>query len=260
MQGASGGIGAEFAKQLAARGEHVVACSRAPEECAALVELRDAHPGTVSLLALDATDEASVVAAATRVAKEHGGAIDSLLNTGGLLHDPAIGLRPETALSQLNADAAQRVFAVNCVAPMLTLKHFAPLLQAGGTERDAERGPALAATLSARVGSIGDNKLGGWYSYRASKSALNQMLTCAALELRRDARTSKGKKRHVACVALHPGTVATPLSAPWHRNVRPEKLFTREDAVRDMLAVLDGLDAERDNGRFLDYSGAEIVW
>ena len=101
--------------------------------------------------------------------------------------------------------------------------------------------------------------LGGWYSYRASKAALNQSLKCASIELGRDARVSRGAKRSVACVALHPGTVDTPLSKPWQRNVKPEKLFTPQFSVEGMLAVCDGLEA-KDNGRFLAYDGSEIPW
>lgn len=160
VQGASGGLGSELVRQLASRGDVVVAASRAPEASATLLALRDAFPRAVSLLQLDACDDQSVAQAAERVAREHGGAIDALYNFGGLLHNPATGLKPETKLSQVQAGNMATVFAVNCTAPMLTLRAFAPLLQAGGAEAEGERGPAVAATLSARVGSISDNGAG----------------------------------------------------------------------------------------------------
>ena len=175
------------------------------------------------------------------------------------LHDPATGLTPEKALAQLSAEAMQRVYEANCVAPSMAMVHFAPLLQAGGAERDGSHGRAVAATLSARVGSIADNKMGGWYSYRASKAALNQTVVGAALELGRAARTTKGRKRDVAVVALHPGTVDTRLSSPFSARVKPEKLFTPERAAGDLLKVLSGL-GPTDSGWFLAYDGSTIPW
>ena len=259
VHGASGGIGLEFARQLAVRGDCVVAACRTPERSAALKALEEAHPGAVTLVRYDACDEAVAAEAVARVAELHGGRVDGLINACGLLHDPATGLSPEKALNQLSADAMHRVYAANCVAPAMALMQFAPLLQAGGAERNASHGHAVAATLSARVGSIGDNKMGGWYSYRASKAALNQTVVGAALELGRAARASKGRKRHVACVALHPGTVDTRLSSPFSARVKPEKLFSPERSVRDLLAVISNL-SPAESGGFLAYDGSAIPW
>ncbi len=138
--------------------------------------------------------------------------------------------------------AVLRLFAVNAIGPALLMKHFLPLL--------APQGKAVFATLSAKVGSIGDNRLGGWYGYRASKAALNQLVRTAAVEL--------GRRRPQAlCVALHPGTVATRLTAPHatgHLEVRAPAA-----AARCLLGVLQGLRKEH-NGAFLDYRGEALPW
>lgn len=110
----------------------------------------------------------------------------------------------------------------------------------------------MIANLSARVGSIGDNRLGGWYSYRSSKAALNQLTKTMSIELGR-----KGRK--VASLLLHPGTCDTDLSAPFQRNVAPEKLFTRERGVRQLLDIIDRATME-DNGKFYAWDGSEIPW
>ena len=111
--------------------------------------------------------------------------------------------------------------------------------------------PAVVANLSARVGSIGDNRLGGWYSYRASKAALNQLTKCMSIELAR-----RGK---VCCVLLHPGTADTALSGPFQRNVPPEKLFTRERTVRQLLGIVDRCTMA-DNGGYFAWDGETIPW
>ncbi|GAB4819422.1 hypothetical protein N2152v2_006468 [Parachlorella kessleri] len=110
----------------------------------------------------------------------------------------------------------------------------------------------MVANLSARVGSIGDNRLGGWYSYRASKTALNQLTKCAALEFER-------KRQAVACILLHPGTVDTDLSKPFQKNVKPEKLFSKERAVRQLLDIIDRTTM-RETGKYYAWDGQEIPW
>ena len=152
------------------------------------------------------------------------------------------------ALHQAGALAPRVVVALAAhdssvaIGPALLMKYFCPLLP--------REGRAVFATLSARVGSISDNRLGGWYSYRASKAALNQLVRTAAVELRRHNRDG-------LCVALHPGTVDTALSAPFAKSgldARPPDV-----AAREVLAVLDGLDAAATGG-FFDHRGASIDW
>ncbi len=216
--GASGGIGAALVEALTARGMDVHAFSRT---------------GTIPL---DVTDEASIAAAAATL--PHPPAL--VICATGVLHDGVT--MPERSLKELDATRLARMFAVNTIGPALVLKHFAPLLP-------RDRSSAIAV-LSARVGSIGDNRTGGWYGYRASKAALNMMVRCAAIELSRS-------RPQAVCVGLHPGTVATSLSGPFQSRVAPGRLFTPADSAGKLLAVLDGLGPS-DSGGCFGWDGARI--
>lgn len=226
--GASGGIGGALVRALGELPEtgSVIACARS-----------DRVPGS---LYLDLEAEASIAAAAAEV-RDRVGEVDLVIVATGLLHDgPA--LRPEKSFRALSAESLARAFAVNSTGPALVAKHFLPLLP-----RDRK---AVFAALSARVGSIADNDLGGWYGYRASKAALNMLIRCAAIELAR---------RHplAACVALHPGTVDTALSAPFQTGVSPERLLGPDLAARRLLEVVDRLDAAG-SGRLYAWDGSTI--
>ena len=211
VQGASRGLGLEFVRQLLARpGQRVVATCRSPSSASELAELRAAHgPERLTVTQLDCTDEASVARAAAEVGATHSH-LDLLVNTAAILHAGA-DVQPETALARVRQDALMRVHLVNAFGPLLVTQAFAPLLVAAAHASGAnpER-PAVVANLSARVGSIGDNRLGGWYAYRASKASLNQLTKCASLDFER-------RRQHVACILLHPGTVDTDLSAPFQK-------------------------------------------
>ena len=165
-----------------------------------------------------------------------------LVITNGVLQGE--GFRPERALRQLSRSAMAHVLEINTVLPMLALAAFESQLKNVSRPR--------VAVLSARVGSIGDNRLGGWYSYRASKSALNMMLQCAAIELHRVNRSLK-------LIAFHPGTTDTPLSKPFQRGVPAEKLFTPKFVADQLSAILDTIEPD---GRlsYLDWAGEPIPW
>ena len=152
--------------------------------------------------------------------------------------------RPERALNQLKTSAMQRVFEINTFLPMRMLASLTPVLKRSAAPR--------IAVLSARVGSIGDNGLGGWYSYRGSKAALNMMLRCAALEMRRVNPAAK-------IMAYHPGTVDTPLSQPFQASVSAEKLFSPARAAAALDKVLNGFEVEGDLA-YLDWQGQPIPW
>ena len=158
----------------------------------------------------------------------------------GFLHDDTFV--PERSLGQLKREHMLKSFEINAIGPALVMKHFLPLLPRAGK--------SVFAVLSARVGSIGDNRLGGWHSYRASKAALNQLVRTSAIELKRT-------KPEAICVALHPGTTDTRLSAPFAKA----GLDTQPPAVvaERLVAVLRAL-SQKDSGSFLDYSGATIPW
>lgn len=214
--GASGGIGAAVMAELAARGVAVTGLSR-----------RDTG--------LDVTDEDSVAAAL--------GALEPgfdliLVATGALVID---GAEPEKSIRRVTAKGMADQFALNCIGPSLVLKHSLRLLP-----RDRR---AVFAALSARVGSIGDNALGGWYSYRTAKAALNQMIHTGSIELARS-------HRHALCVALHPGTVATRFTEDYaasHDRVAPAQ------AAINLLGVIDGLTPV-DTGGFFDWQGKRVAW
>jgi len=218
--GASGGLGAAF-----------VRCLQADPRCGGVQAL---HRG--SALPVDFDDEAGVAAAAEALAAQ--GRFHLIVNAAGLLHTP--DFMPEKKLGDLHLAQMAQTFRVNTFGPALLLRHFSPLL---APER------ALMAMLSAKVGSIGDNRLGGWYSYRASKAALNMLVRTAAIELGR-------RQPRAVLVALHPGTVDTGLSSPFRGAEigRPAA-----QAAAGMLEVLDGLGAD-DSGRFLSYRGEHLPW
>ena len=169
--------------------------------------------------------------------------VDLIVNCTGLLHD-GDGMQPEKRLAEVTPANLERSFAVNALGPLLVAKHFQGLLP-----REAR---AVFASLSARVGSIGDNRLGGWYSYRAARAAQNMITRNLSIELRRRARG-------IICVALHPGTVDTGLSRPFQANVPAQKLFSTERAARQLLAVIDGLGPD-DNGGFFAWDARPIPW
>lgn len=214
--GNSGGIGHALQGALEARGASVTGLSR-----------RDTG--------LDLNDEASI----ERQLSVLSGPFDAILVASGALE--INGARPEKALSQLTQSAFLDQFIVNAAGPALILKHAPRLLP-----KDR---PSQFAALSARVGSIGDNKIGGWYSYRAAKAALNQIIHTGAIEL---ARTHK----QAVCVALHPGTVQTPFTAKYlgrHPSVPASQ------AALNLLSVLEGLGPDK-TGQFFDWAGKPVPW
>lgn len=220
--GASGGIGGAFIERLHCIDgfEQVFGFSRK------------------TLPAIDLLDEASLQRAATLAAA--GGQIRLVVDATGFLHDER--QRPEKSWRELDSTNLMRAFALNAIGPALIMKHVLPLLP--------REGKAVFATLSARVGSIGDNQLGGWYAYRASKAALNQLVRTAAVELARRAPEA-------ICVALHPGTVATALSAPF--SAAGLEVHTPEAAAGHLIAVVDKLTAA-DSGGFFDWRGHPLPW
>jgi NAD(P)-dependent dehydrogenase (short-subunit alcohol dehydrogenase family) len=188
------------------------------------------------ILPLDLTDAESICAAAARTPRLH-----LLINTAGVLHDGA-SLQPERRLEQVQAESLRRSFEVNAIGPVLLARHFTACMSHGEA--------AVFASLSARVGSIADNRLGGWYAYRAAKAAQNQLLRTLAIEMAR-----RAPKLRV--LALHPGTVDTALSHPFQSGVAPEKLFSPARAAAQLLRVIETSEG---SGRFLAWDGSEIPW
>lgn len=234
MAGANGGIGGACVDALLddPRVARVSALSRSP-----VVRRHD----RLHAAAIDFADESSIEAAARGCAAA--GDIDLVIVATGVLHrDPDIS--PEKRLADLDGDTMAEVFRINTIGPALLAKHFLPLLR-----RDAK---SVFAAISARVGSIGDNRLGGWSSYRASKAALNMLLRTFSIEQLRTNPSS-------LVVALHPGTTDTPLSEPFQKNVPDDKLFTPAFVAGRLLAVLDGLTSD-DSGGFFAWDGSPIEY
>ncbi|MGN3973086.1 SDR family NAD(P)-dependent oxidoreductase [Tsuneonella sp. SYSU-LHT278] len=223
--GDSGGIGSALRRQLTLEGFLVAGLSRSAPDCA-------------ESIAIDLLQESTIEAAATRLGRD--APFSRILICTGLLHEE--GIRPEKALRELEQDSLMRLLAVNAAGPALIAKHFVPLLPT--------KGRCIFAAMSARVGSISDNRLGGWYGYRASKAALNMLIKTLSVEL---ARTHP----EAICVGLHPGTVDTGLSKPFQGNVRPDSLFTADMAAAQLLAVVDRL-SPAESGRCFAWDGTEI--
>ncbi|KAL8512843.1 hypothetical protein ACS0TY_019106 [Phlomoides rotata] len=251
VQGASRGIGLEFVKQLLEKSNknHVVATCRNPSEATGLLELKNKFAERLDIQRLDLTADSTIEETAKSVKHKYG-YLNLLINASGILSIPNV-LQPETTLNKVNRASLHLAYEVNTVGPILVIKHMWPLLKAGGgtgTERDF----AIVANISARVGSIGDNRLGGWHSYRASKTALNQLTKNASVEFAH-------KKDPIICILLHPGTVDTDLSKPFQRNVPKDKLFTKEFSVQKLLSIIDSAKRS-DNGKFFAWDGQEIPW
>jgi NAD(P)-dependent dehydrogenase (short-subunit alcohol dehydrogenase family) len=220
--GASGGIGSALAEAL-----------RRVETFARVVRISRATAPAIDLL-----DEASIDRAVKFAAGQ--GELRLVIDATGFLHDAR--QKPEKSWRQIDAENLARAFALNAIGPALIMKHVLPLLP-----RD---GKSVFATLSARVGSIGDNRLGGWYAYRASKAALNQLVRTAAVELAR-------RSPEAICVALHPGTVATALSAPFEASGL--EIHAPAAAARHLLAVAERLTPSATGG-FFDWRGQAVPW
>lgn len=195
------------------------------------------HRLSRSVTGLDLEDEASIAAAAGRIADGPAPAV--IFVATGILHH---GEAPERSFRAMTAEHMLRDYRVNTVGPALVAKHFLPLLP-----RDRR---AVFAALSARVGSIGDNRLGGWHSYRASKAALNMIVRNLAIEMARS-------HPHAIVAGLHPGTVSTGLSEPFQKGVSPEALFTPAVSAGYLLGVLDSL-TPADSGGVFAWDGARI--
>lgn len=232
--GATGGIGSSFAHHLEQQPatEQLWRLGRrvSPSQTG-----DDQHQSLI----LDYDRSDTITRAAESIGKT--GLLDLVIVATGLLHDKN-GMAPEKSLRDLDSDRLARNFNVNVIGPSLVMKAFLPFMR-----KDAK---SVFALLSARVGSISDNQLGGWYGYRSAKAALNQMIRTASIEHQR-------RWPHAIIVGLHPGTVDTPLSKPFQRNVAEGKLFTAEDSAARMLRVIDKLET-KDSGQVFAYDGSLI--
>jgi NAD(P)-dependent dehydrogenase (short-subunit alcohol dehydrogenase family) len=221
--GASGAIGSAFTKLISEKNPNasLFAFSRNGEH-------------SIDYGSEDSIDEAAELAAKDKP-------IDLVIVAGGILHDGE--LMPEKSLRDLSAEKFQRIFEVNSITPALIAKYFLPKLN--------REQPSIFAALSARVGSISDNQLGGWYAYRASKVALNMIIKNAAIEVGR-------RNKQAIIIGLHPGTVDSDLSKPFQGNVADGKLFTPEYSAGKLLEVLEHLSPKQ-TGKCFAWDGKEVL-
>lgn len=229
--GSTGGIGSAFVDTLAASEQvaHIYALSRQGQS----------HPSPkVANLTFDFTNETSIEAAAEALRET--GSYDLCIIATGLLQGQ--GITPEKNMRAMSLKAFEQSFMVNTFGPAVTAKYFLPLMR-----RDRK---AVFAALSARVGSISDNRIGGWYAYRASKAALNMVLKTLSIEFGR-------RFKETVIIGLHPGTVDTDLSKPFQRNVAEGKLFTAEYSASKLLAVID-LVQPNDSGLLFAWDGEQV--
>jgi NAD(P)-dependent dehydrogenase (short-subunit alcohol dehydrogenase family) len=229
--GGSGAIGSAFTKQLAKK--HANAKIHSFSRSAV-----NFVNGNIINNIINYTDEGTIEEAALLASKLD--PLDIVIVATGILCDDKI--MPEKSLGELSTEKFLHLFKVNTILPALIMKHFLPAMN--------KRNRSVFATLSARVGSISDNRLGGWYAYRSSKSALNMIIKNAAIEIGR-------RNKKAIIVGLHPGTVDSKLSKPFQGNVPDDKLFSAEYSVKKLLEVIDKLTVES-SGRCFSWDGKEV--
>ncbi len=238
--GGGQGIGLGFVRHLLTQNDigSVYATYRRVESAAELLAIDDPK---LHCLQMDITDEAQIATVIQAIQTETK-TLHYAINSAGVLHEGE--MQPEKSLRHINSEQLLRYFQVNSIGAMLLFKQVQPLLK-----HDAR---SILATISAKVGSIGDNEIGGWYGYRASKAALNMFIRTSSIEYKRTCPNA-------ILVALHPGTTDTRLSLPFQRNVPPEKLFSVDRTVSQLFTVMDGL-TPTDSGEFFSWDGSKIAW
>ncbi|MEO1428117.1 MAG: SDR family NAD(P)-dependent oxidoreductase [Cyanobacteria bacterium J06633_8] len=241
--GASQGIGFGFVKALLQDNSiaKIYATYRNADSAKELISLQQEFAQKLVCLAMDITQESQISAAVEKISAETD-KLHLVINCVGILHEGE--MQPEKSLRQINPDNLIRYFQVNSIGGILLAKHLQPLFK--------HKEKNIFACISAKIGSIGDNRLGGWYGYRASKAALNMFMRTTAIEYSR--RCPK-----TIVVTMHPGTTNTKLSQPFQRNVPPEKLFPVEHTVNLLLSVIKNLNPE-DSGEFFSWDGSRLPW
>ena len=240
IQGGGRGIGLALAQRaLAAGATRLVITARQPNSSPAHIEL--AGDPRVTFLPMDITKDDEIRDACGEI-KAMMPQLDRVICTSGILREGDI--RPEKRIADIDADALVQLYRVNALGPVLLARELWPLMKGDHALR--------FAAISARVGSISDNRLGGWYAYRASKAALNQLMRTLSIELAR-------ANPNACVVTLHPGTVDTDLSRPFQANVPADKLFTADNSAGRLWQVLDGL-TPADTGTLFAYVGSVIPY
>jgi len=229
--GGAGAIGSAFARELSVKYPNAKTHSFSRE-------IPDRTLPKLEYHRMDYTSEISLEKSALIASKEV--PIDIVIVATGILHDG--DLKPEKSLKDLSKEKFQRIFEINTIVPALVAKHFLPKMN--------RKDNSIFALLSARVGSISDNRLGGWYSYRSSKAALNMLIKNTAIEIGRS-------NKKIIVVGLHPGTVDSNLSLPFKANIPQEKLFKPEYSVQKLIEVITNLTFNQ-SGKCFAWDGKEV--
>lgn len=249
VTGANRGIGLQHVKSLSSRvSGTILACCRTPDIATELHNFLYSHDTDkkIRILPLDVTQQDQIESVG-RIVEERYGRLDALFNVAGVLGDGGTTTPgPERSLARIDPEWFRHSLEVNLVGPTMLAQRLVPLMT---TKNDSERrATSVIVNVSARVGSISDNGMGGWYSYRSSKAALNQMTRTMGHEL---------KRKGVWVVGIHPGTTDTDLSKPFQRNVKEGRLFPVDFTVGRMLDVVDCME-ERNTGGFYDWAGKAL--
>lgn len=244
--GASSGVGLALVDNLVHNDQvlNVWATARHPEQSVELRNLQTQFPNKLRIAPLEAGTQEDYTRLRDVIAQQ-GTGLDVVINSMGLLHSPE-GLRPERKIEEFNLEDHLKVYQVNCVSTLILAQALKSLLRESSA-------PTFAA-ISAKVGSIGDNNIGGWHSYRISKAALNMAIKNLSLEMGRLHKNS-------LFVALHPGTTETKLSEPFMAGARKKyKIHTAQETAQNLLHVLNGLECPKDNGSFFSWDGNSLPW
>lgn len=203
---------------------------------------RDRNNSNVNIITVKDYQLQSIEQAIEEIATYNHAPITRIFICNGILHNQSI--QPEKRIEELTVESFNQVMASNTLTPMLWIQQLMPTLTGNS--------PCKIVVFSARVGSISDNRLGGWYSYRASKAALNMMLKTAAIEIAR-------RNKNIKIIAFHPGTTDTPLSKPFQKNVPTNKLFTCDFVARQLLTIVENSSYDQ-TASYLDWQGKSINW
>ncbi|MEM6500248.1 MAG: SDR family NAD(P)-dependent oxidoreductase [Cyanobacteria bacterium P01_C01_bin.89] len=242
--GASGGIGLSFLKAcLVDRNfSSVIATYRDRSRAAGIFQLANQCPNRLQAVQVDVTQEEDINQVPD-ILKSGGGSLHLAINCVGVLHE-GNDFQPEKRLEQLSTESLLHYFQVNSLPTALLADRLLPFFRHGDR--------SVFATISAKVGSIGDNRIGGWYGYRASKAALNMFIKTAAIEYKR-------RSPNTILAALHPGTTDTQLSKPFQGNVPPEKLFSSDRTVDQLMDIIYRLNSTH-SGEFFSWDGTPLPW
>lgn len=250
VSGASRGIGLEFSKQLLKRNDNNIVISLIRSVNNNVIDLQNNHPNRYFPIEIDLHNQETLDKMANQLKNlvDNDLRVDLLINTAGILGGNPGDLGPERSIDNIDREWLTKSLETNLIGHVMVTKLCIPYMKKAFVSKEM---PSKIVNISARVGSISDNYLGGWYSYRMSKAALNMFTKTSSIEL---------KRHNILTLSMHPGTTDTDLSKPFQKNVKPDKLLTVSSSVSQMLTVIDSCNDINNTGSFLSYDGTKIEW